>query len=292
LTPTESLSSGVDIDPDSPLPSIEPSDDERTPPGSTQRRRFDTPEFSITPPASSSRPTPSRSSSDQTELTPSRGGTIGSIDDRVRQLRLDSEVSVGQEIAQGVRPGITERNSSSSTTTSRSEATPSTSSQSSVLSSPLNSRRSTASGVLDGVADLTLGQRERLATPSSGDYLLPDSPSPNDRGSPDRTARRRSTPRRRSGSHVNNPPYDIADEAPPRERFHEPEFQRAFSNSKQLMRDLTSVLASNITHLDPSSAMAALHTRAGTLSNFQCPSTRTVGLVGDSGVGKQPAFLI
>lgn len=91
--------------------------------------------------------------------------------------------------------------------------------------------------------------------------------------------------RRRSSSRVNITPYNLQDEEPPQDRFHEPAFQQAFSDAKGLMSELADVLGSSAVHIDPDSTMKRLHTEAGDLAHFQCPSTRTVGFVGDSGVG-------
>lgn len=49
---------------------------------------------------------------------------------------------------------------------------------------------------------------------------------------------------------------------------------------------LTSALGSSSIHVEPDSTMKSLHRRAEELANFYPPSTRTVGFVGDSGVGK------
>lgn len=78
----------------------------------------------------------------------------------------------------------------------------------------------------------------------------------------------------------------MVDELPPQERFHEPVFQQSFSSAKHLMANLVGVLASSSLHNEPDSAMQRLYQQAIDLSRFQYPSTRTMGLVGDSGVGK------
>lgn len=78
----------------------------------------------------------------------------------------------------------------------------------------------------------------------------------------------------------------MADELPPQERFHEPAFQQSLSSAKHLMANIVGVLASSSLHNEPDSTMQRLYQQAIDLSGFQYPSTRTVGLVGDSGVGK------
>jgi hypothetical protein len=52
------------------------------------------------------------------------------------------------------------------------------------------------------------------------------------------------------------------------------------------MFELVDVLGSSAVHHEPDSVMQRLHGQAQGLAQFQCPSTRTVGFVGDSGAGK------
>ncbi|CAI0647909.1 unnamed protein product, partial [Colletotrichum noveboracense] len=94
-------------------------------------------------------------------------------------------------------------------------------------------------------------------------------------------------PRRsRRVSRTNQAPHDVKDEELPHDRFHHPDVQSAFVEAKTLMSRLAQVLGSSPLHVDPDSAIKRLHKRAKDLSRFQCPPTRTVGFVGDSGVGK------
>ncbi|KAL3290649.1 tat pathway signal sequence [Colletotrichum asianum] len=94
-------------------------------------------------------------------------------------------------------------------------------------------------------------------------------------------------PRRsRRVSRTNQAPHDVKDEELPHDRFHHPDVQSAFLEAKTLMSRLARVLGSSPLHVDPDSAIKRLHKRAKDLSRFQCPPTRTVGFVGDSGVGK------
>jgi hypothetical protein len=95
---------------------------------------------------------------------------------------------------------------------------------------------------------------------------------------------------RRSSSRVNLLPHNVRDEQPPQDRFHEPAFQQAFRDSKALMGGLAEVLGSNTLHLEPDSTMKSLRQTAQDLATFQCPPTRVVGLVGDSGVGMHLRF--
>ena len=121
-----------------------------------------------------------------------------------------------------------------------------------------------------GAALPSVGEASRHQTPV---LLLPG-------GSP-----RASGARHRRSSSVNPAPYDVREEAPPQDRFHEPEFQQAFTHAKVLMAQLAGVLGSSALHLEPDSTMRSLRERANELAHFRCPPTRTVGLVGDSGVG-------
>ncbi|KAG6364212.1 hypothetical protein INS49_005810 [Diaporthe citri] len=98
--------------------------------------------------------------------------------------------------------------------------------------------------------------------------------------SPRGPSRRRSTPRQGPVTHK------VEDEEPPSDEFHRPAFQRRLNDTRKLLGDLTDVLSSSSVHLEPDSTMKTLHERATKLSCFQPLSTRTVGFVGDSGVGK------
>ncbi|KAJ4171103.1 hypothetical protein NW754_007247 [Fusarium falciforme] len=108
---------------------------------------------------------------------------------------------------------------------------------------------------------------------------------------PEPTSSRAGTPRQRRRSHrsssvVDKLPHNVLDEELPQDAFHSPEFQQAFRDAKQLMSTVESVLGSSSLHNSPESTIRRLHTEAGELARFEYPSTRTVGFVGDSGVGK------
>lgn len=77
----------------------------------------------------------------------------------------------------------------------------------------------------------------------------------------------------------------MRDEAPPQDRFHDPEFQQALAHAKSLMARLAGALGSSTLHLEPDSTMKTLRDRGDELARFRSPPTRTVGLVGDSGAG-------
>ncbi|TRX89955.1 hypothetical protein FHL15_009227 [Xylaria flabelliformis] len=126
------------------------------------------------------------------------------------------------------------------------------------------------SGISDALQAVEAGQDSR---PSP---LLDPSPSP----------RRLSADRRRSSSRRNLEKHDVRDEAPPNDRFNLPAVQKALRNTKDLMSELADVLGSSSIHNEPDSVMQRLHRQAEDLAEFQCPSTRIVGFVGDSGAGK------
>jgi len=98
----------------------------------------------------------------------------------------------------------------------------------------------------------------------------------------------RPSPRRRSrvSSQANLAPHNVEDEELPAGRFHDPTVQQAFADAKALMASLAIMLGSGSLHLDPDSTIRRLYKQAGDLAQFRLPSSRTVGFVGDSGVGE------
>ncbi|KAI0128678.1 hypothetical protein BJ170DRAFT_594512 [Xylariales sp. AK1849] len=92
------------------------------------------------------------------------------------------------------------------------------------------------------------------------------------------------TSRRRSSSHNRGMPHDVNDEEPPPDHFHEPAFQKAYGDTRKLAADLKDVLGSGLLHREAGSTIQRLFQSADSLAQFRCPSTRTVGFVGDSGV--------
>ncbi|KAI1821480.1 hypothetical protein F4861DRAFT_541892 [Xylaria intraflava] len=92
--------------------------------------------------------------------------------------------------------------------------------------------------------------------------------------------------RRRSGSRVDMVIHRVEDEEPPSDRFNNPSFQSAFRDAKQSMHQLADVLSNGSVPQDPDSVMQRLKDQAVALAEFQCPSKRTVGFVGGTGVGK------
>ncbi|KAF4505804.1 hypothetical protein G6O67_007717 [Ophiocordyceps sinensis] len=103
------------------------------------------------------------------------------------------------------------------------------------------------------------------------------------------TLRSASTPRRRRrrSSSRTRYCYDVAGEAPPQDDFNTPSFKAAFRDIKTVVSNVAEVLGSGLLHNDADSTIVShLHENARALAGFQCPSTRTVGFVGDSGAGK------
>ncbi|KAH8664648.1 hypothetical protein BX600DRAFT_464800 [Xylariales sp. PMI_506] len=152
-----------------------------------------------------------------------------------------------------------------------------------------NLELSTSSSARMGMGDLAtaiegVGNGQRSRTGSSSLQVPGSSPDPQDA---QEVANRGLAYRRRSSSRVyNRDAHDVKDEKPPNDRFLNPEFQKSFETAKRIMSDLATTLASSSLHVEPDSTMQRLHQRAGQLANFRCPSTRIVGFVGDSGVGK------
>jgi hypothetical protein len=131
-----------------------------------------------------------------------------------------------------------------------------------------------------GMSEIAAALEDVRNSDSSGAFLRPQNPAGGDSPS------RRRVSRRRSSSHTNQPPHNVADEELPKERFHDSAFQQAFLRAKQVMSEFTNVLSSGSTHMDPDSTVKRLHEEARNLARFYCPLTRTVGFVGDSGTGK------
>ncbi|KAG9254532.1 uncharacterized protein F5Z01DRAFT_622392 [Emericellopsis atlantica] len=116
-------------------------------------------------------------------------------------------------------------------------------------------------------------QRANSLTPSlAGEAVDPESAR----------TRRRS---RRASSQPVRVRHEVSDEELPGE-VHSAEFRHAFQSSKHLMADLENILRSSALQAEESSTIHALYAEAVKLAEFQYPSTRIVGFVGDSGVGK------
>lgn len=132
------------------------------------------------------------------------------------------------------------------------------------------------SGLAEAVEGVARGSDNRVAS-------LSPSPEPaNSRANTPRQRRRT----RRSSAITDRSPHNVLDEELPQDAFHSPEFQQAFRDAKQLMSNVERALGSSSLHNNADSTMRRLYEEAGELAAFEYPSTRTVGFVGDSGVGE------
>lgn len=91
---------------------------------------------------------------------------------------------------------------------------------------------------------------------------------------------------RRSSARGDRSQHDVSEEEMPEDAFHSPEFQKALLDAKKLMSRVERVLSSSSVHAEPESTIGKLHEEAVSLASFQYPASRTVGFVGESGVGK------
>ncbi|KAJ4353987.1 uncharacterized protein N0V89_005719 [Didymosphaeria variabile] len=62
--------------------------------------------------------------------------------------------------------------------------------------------------------------------------------------------------------------------------------QQSFDKAREMSAKIVNVLISSDIHREPESGIERLYRESLRLSRFELPSSRTVGLVGDSGVGK------
>jgi hypothetical protein len=92
--------------------------------------------------------------------------------------------------------------------------------------------------------------------------------------------------RRRSGSGIRRERHLVEDEDPPAAFANMAEVQEALADARTLTRRIANVLSSSSLHHENGSSIQNLHQQATRLESFQLPSSRIVGLVGDSGVGK------
>ncbi|KAK3367927.1 hypothetical protein B0H63DRAFT_490012 [Podospora didyma] len=188
---------------------------------------------------------------------------------------------------------------SSSRSPSARTPTPSIALSTPPTSSAMENPQGTASGVDDIIPDIRALQLEQSEKPLNLGHLtaaLPRaspstvSPAPlphtHASGGQSESPRPPTARNRRSSSRTNLTAHNVRDEELPGDRFHEPAFQQAFHNARVLMGNLARVLGSSALHLDPDSTIQDLERKAQNLANFQCPPTRVVGLVGDSGAGK------
>lgn len=98
---------------------------------------------------------------------------------------------------------------------------------------------------------------------------------------------RRSPSRRpRSSSGAQREIHQVESEEPPDVFARMLEVQEALSNARELTGRIRALLSSSTMTHEHGSSIQALHNQAVTLDEFQLPSSRIIGLVGDSGAGK------
>jgi ABC-type glutathione transport system ATPase component len=125
--------------------------------------------------------------------------------------------------------------------------------------------------IIAGVAALRM-QAHREDSLSAAGLLGGSSPSP--------------SRRRRSGSGIRRERHQVEAEDPPEAFANMGEVQEALTNARTLTRRIATALSSSSLHYENGSGIHNLHQQATRLENFQLPSSRIIGLVGDSGVGK------
>ena len=212
-------------------------------------------------------PISSRESTPSTTLyTPSTSTRV----DATRQAQ-DQE-AVLQQIGDLHHLRLTSPGVSGSSSSQRSTSTPSI--HVTPSAPPNESSRPRASRSDSLVGGVTALHIESLQADSPGASGLRESRSP----SPSR--------RRRSGSGINRDTHQIESEDPPEALFYMPEIQEALTNARTLTSRMVNVLSSSNLHQENGSSIQSLYQQATRLNGFQPPSTRIVGLVGDSGVGK------
>jgi len=92
--------------------------------------------------------------------------------------------------------------------------------------------------------------------------------------------------RRRSSSAISAEAHRVENEELPQALFYMRQVQTALTSTKGIITRMVNVLSSSNLHLEEGSTFGNLRSLAAKLSDFQLPSSRVVGLVGDSGVGK------
>lgn len=130
-----------------------------------------------------------------------------------------------------------------------------------------NARKTRSDNLLGALDALRLSEGSKRGSPRC-------SPSPG----------RRHRARSSSSQHTNI--HQVEDEAAPDSHFHNQIVQTALASAKEATRTIAQALSSSTLHTEPGSSIANLFHQATELSQFQPPSFRIVGLVGDSGVGK------
>lgn len=133
------------------------------------------------------------------------------------------------------------------------------------------SRSGRSDSLIAGVAAMTM-ESQRADSLSPAGVHESGSPSP--------------SRRRRSGSGLRKEIHQVESESPPEVFSRMAEVQEALANARVLTGRMKTTLDSSTLVRESGSSVQALHSQAVRLDEFQLPSSRIIGLVGDSGVGK------
>jgi ABC-type glutathione transport system ATPase component len=134
-------------------------------------------------------------------------------------------------------------------------------------------RNTTPGSILSGLSDLQLNSPSRSSTPNPAIHHESRSPT--------------RSPRVGSGLRANREQHhQVEKEEPPDSMFHKREVQESLENAKNITSRLLRALSSRDLHREEGSTIQSLYQQAKTLFEFKLSASRTVGLVGDSGVGK------
>ncbi|KAF2108978.1 hypothetical protein BDV96DRAFT_652220 [Lophiotrema nucula] len=199
----------------------------------------------------------------------------GSLEQHLQSMRLGSTTPQSAENRSRDLPLRRELSSASSTPSIQ------------VTPTPTSSRNERTNSLADGLNALDM----RTAS-SSG-----QTPTPNqlleaqqlDARKSDRASSQSPSPsprRRRSSARPERSEHNIENEEPPQSLFHAREIQNALANARQLTGMMVNALSRSNLHQEQCSNIHNLYQQAIRLRDFQLPSSRIVGLVGDSGVGK------
>ncbi|CAI6339182.1 unnamed protein product [Periconia digitata] len=90
----------------------------------------------------------------------------------------------------------------------------------------------------------------------------------------------------RSNSNQNRPVYRVEDEEPPEAMFYTGKVQDALQTGKTIMSKMMDLLSNHDSGREAKPAVQNLFQQASELGKFELHSSRTVGLIGDIGVGK------
>lgn len=258
LPSTSTTGHDTEFDSDTPLPSVER--DEIT----QDIRRNST--------ASSSVYTPSGS----TPALP--GSTHGNLEEDLMNLRLNSStpLALAEELS---RPSY-QRDTSSTSSAPSIHITPT---PSTFGSTPSRSNR--ADSLVHGVSALRVDNDHQSPRSLDPDRLMSTSPAtPGTAESASYTPS--SSRRRRSGSGARSILHRVEDEDAPEALSRERKVQEALNNARRVTAQLAMALSRSVSHHEQGSTIQNLHQQAINLSELPMPSSRIVGLVGDSGVGK------